>query len=444
MIMNILIICCKFDLIDRPTINNHLYSFQRYGSDSRFFYLYLDSIGHIPDAVLDFPFDAVIFHYTFLAQRFSGAYFTRRYEAMLPKLKRLRGIKVMIPQDEYVYTEFLWQVAKDLSVDYIFTTYQQEAYSSVFPKEKVGNNARIYTVFPGYIEELVERRLQRKLKEHSERPIDVGYRAQTDRFIFGQHGHLKSELAQVFQQKILGDSEINADIQLITIEGVHAIKGEKWFDFLLDSRTMLGCLGGSSLFDPTGCFRERTLAYTEKHSDATYEEVERACYPDADWKVSNCSLGPKNFEYAMTKTCQVLMEGWYHGVFLPGEHYIEIKQDYSNVEDVIEKIKDREYCACIAQQCYEDIVLSGRYSYRQFVQDVLSRIQEKVPVSKKQEDVPNQKALNRMEATCIAQKIRICVFLCLRLTKGLFSRVLKNLAPTLHANLKKIYKKIVV
>ena len=433
--MDILIVCCKFDLIDRPTVRDHLFSFRRYGEKHRFFYLYIDSTKHISNTILQFPFDAVIFHHTFLAQRFGGTYFTRRYQEMLPCLKKLQGIKVMIPHDEYAYTQFLWNMAKDLSVDYIFTTYQEELHAAAFPRDQIGPSAVLYTVFPGYVEDRTEKKLRKKIARQKNRPLDVGYRAQIDQFVFGEHGHLKSEVARIFREYLSGESEIKSDIQLIEMDGANALRGRKWLHFLISSRTMLGCLGGSSLFDPTGCYRERTLRYMELHPNASYHEVEQACYPDVDWKVADCSLGPKNFEYAMTKTCQVLVEGWYHDVFHPMKHYIEIKKDFSNLSTVIQKIKDQTYCENIAQQCYEDIVLSGRYSYRVFVQFVLSTIQAKLPYKINR---CRTSSYFKLRFVCAVQKVRQCFFLCLRLLKRSFSRRLKKIAP--NRTIKGLYK----
>lgn len=85
-------------------------------------------------------------------------------------------------------------------------------------------------------------------------------------------------------------------------------------------------------------------------------------------------IGPRHFESALTRTCQLLVEGDYQGVLEPGVDYIEIKRDFSNVSDVLKQVSDAGYCKRIADQCYEHVVGSGKYTYRGFVKSVLLKI----------------------------------------------------------------------
>ena len=86
------------------------------------------------------------------------------------------------------------------------------------------------------------------------------------------------------------------------------------------------------------------------------------------------AISPRHFECAMTKTCQVLVEGDYQGVLEPGRHYIELKRDYSNLDEVIEKIQDRELCEQIAERAYEEVVASGKYTYRLLAEQVAAHL----------------------------------------------------------------------
>ena len=143
---------------------------------------------------------------------------------------------------------------------------------------------------------------------------------------------------------------------------------------MLRCRCMLGCLGGASLHDPNGLLREQIDSYVERFPMASYEEVEARCFSGKDDSLKLFALSPRHFEAAMTKTCQVLVEGDYHNVFHPGTHYIEVKKDFSNIEDVLEKVKNSDYCSKIAENTYRDVVLSGRYHYNQFVKEVVDHV----------------------------------------------------------------------
>jgi hypothetical protein len=89
-------------------------------------------------------------------------------------------------------------------------------------------------------------------------------------------------------------------------------------------------------------------------------------------------ISPRMFEAIALKTALVLFEGKYSGVLRPGEHYIPLKKDFSNVEDVLRQLDDVSGLEEITERAYNDIVRSGRYSYRTFVASVDDRLDERI------------------------------------------------------------------
>ncbi len=57
------------------------------------------------------------------------------------------------------------------------------------------------------------------------------------------------------------------------------------------------------------------MAFTAKHPNASFDEIEKACFPGKDYNISCFALSPRHFEAVMTKTLQILVEGKY-GEFL--------------------------------------------------------------------------------------------------------------------------------
>jgi hypothetical protein len=84
------------------------------------------------------------------------------------------------------------------------------------------------------------------------------------------------------------------------------------------------------------------------------------------------------------------VEGDYAGIFKPGIHYIEIKKDWSNLPEVMDRIRDVELCENIAENVFRDIVLSGCYTYRNFVKFVIDHVREVHPCETFQPD-PSEK-----------------------------------------------------
>lgn len=376
--MNILILYWKPRHSIVRTHDNHLYSFKHYGKGHHFYYFnYIQGRG-IPRGLTRIRFDAVLFHYTFLALRFDQKSFWEMYGKIRPTLQKLAGVKAIIPHDEYIYTKSLWAIIRDCDVQRIFSSCFHEDQDVIYPASETGKGNICHPVFTGYIDPRTLQWVQKKEKEMPPKDLDVVYRAGSANYVFGFHGQLKTRLAQAFHDRMPGHPGLREDVKLTYMDSYkNTITGNSWYEFLLRSRAALGCLGGSSLLDPDGSIRLRTLAYCKDHPDATDEEIDRECYRGEEGRIQTRILGPRVFECAMTHTCQLMVEDDYFGVLEPNVHYIPIKKDFSNLDEVMDIVeKQPEYCARIADQCYEHVVASGRYGYDRFVKEILEDIQE--------------------------------------------------------------------
>ena len=147
-----------------------------------------------------------------------------------------------------------------------------------------------------------------------------------------------------------------------------------------------------SLLDKDGSIRERTKEYINKFPNASYQEVEENCFKKEAGNLKLFTIGPRLFQACMTHTCQALVEGDYEGIVQPGIHYFSIKKDWSNIEEVMEKIADKELCEKMAAKAYNDIVLSERYTYKAFIRETFKDIEE-IFIS---EDIKPKEASNEL------------------------------------------------
>ena len=372
--MTVLILYANDQWRQRQTVRDHLYSFRRYSHDCRFIYLNAAKPWRLFKQLGTLQFDAIILHYTFLALRFSHGW-QRDSEVFLQKIASLPGKKVLIAHDEYSETQALWKTARVCNASIIYTSCPPRDYPSVFPAEQLPSDTQIKTVFTGYVDDKSLKKLDKRAIPLALRPLDIGYRALESSFLFGVHGQTKTQLAQevLTASRALG---FKTDIRLTYNGDVNTLKGRYWLRFLASCVASPGCLGGSSLLDTDGAVKKRVLAYRVAHPSASFEEVARECYKGADGTIQAFLLGPRHFECAMTRTCQLLVEGDYQGVFLPGIHYIEIKKNYSNLPEVLHKVKDRAYCQEVADRCHRDIAASGKYSYSRFVSDIIHSLRQ--------------------------------------------------------------------
>lgn len=350
----------------RATLSDGLYCFDRYSADE-VFYLNLRFKG-VPRYIWKLPFDLVIFHTLFFPSRHDPRAFNALVRKALP-LSGCAGVKVMIPQDEFINAKGVNAFIRGFGIDVVFSAMPEREWPNIYDSID-RSRVRIYRVLPGYLDDGRLKRIEKFGKGKASRAIDIGYRtAGRPPAWFGRHGMLKQRIADVFAD-LGGKHGLKMDI---STSAADTLLGDDWYRFLYRCKYALGVEGGTSVLDFDGGIKQRTEEYCNKYPAAGLEEVERACFPGLDGQFRGYAISPRHLEACATRTCQVLTEGEYNGVLVPGKHYIPVKRDFSNVNEVIEIVLRDRLREQITDRAYRDIVQSGKYSYREFVQFVISR-----------------------------------------------------------------------
>jgi len=321
-----------------------------------------------PPFLNDSNFDAIVFHFTFFLPNINQP-FDHLFKSW-PKLKRSKIYKAALVQDEYIHSKSLCNFMKEFGVSEIFTCLPESLWQTVYPSHITGIQ-HYHTVLTGYIDEDMLSKYSNYALPHEQRSIDVAYRARKMPYNLGYFGTYKWRLTEIFSEK-LKNSDLKTDL---SNDPNQFIFGENWYRFVGSTRIMLGCEGGSSLHDPDGSIRQCCEKYQLLNPNASFEEVRDHCFPGLDQHFPYYALSPRHFEAAVSKTCQVLVEGDYNGIFVADVHYIPIAKDWSNLDEVIRKIHDKKHCQQLANQAYQDIVESGKHTYTQFVQFLFNNIQ---------------------------------------------------------------------
>lgn len=377
--MNVIVLYALYEKTPRKTIIDSHFCFSRYDKNNHYYYLNIYDTTSV-DVInrkkkLREDISAIIVHYTAVAMRYDPEWWDRNEQRLTKLLKSFSCDKIVIPQDEYHYTGVLQRFIKECGIKTIFTCSYPEDYDKLYPKS-LGYES-IDTVFTGYVDEDTLDLIKHHDVPNKERGIDIGYRARRLPFFTGRHGQLKYELVRVFKEYFSNhDTGLKYDIENTDTgnSNENVFYGNDWIEWIMKCRTMLGCLGGGGLVDWDGTLIKRVNEYCGENPNATFEETEHSCFEGRDDWIHLFALSPRHFECAMAHTTQVLVEGNYADVFKPGIDYIEIKKDFSNIDDVVEKIKDKEYCEKIADNCYKNVIESGKYTYAIFVDKVIKAV----------------------------------------------------------------------
>lgn len=394
-------------------------------------YIYHDVSLPIPDYIKDINFDAVILDVTLLCLRYP--YHKKYYEKFMNSfsfVKELDSIKIAFPQDDYDCSEILDKWLVDWKVDYVFSPLADNPAINLIYKEysKIGKINLSYT---GYIDNDFFN-LKNKIKPFIYRDIDICYRARKLPPYFGWIGELKWRIADIVKDKA---KDLNLKLD-ISYKQEDTILGEKWYDFLGNSKFTLGSLSGSSLIDPVGNIQEKVKAYCAKYPNYTYEEVERLFFPGQD--IYNfTAISPRNIESAFTLTGQILVEGPYSGILKPWEHYIPLKKDGSNFYEIYKAMSDEEFSKSMIKNCYEHIVECKDLYYSNLAENLINILQEK------RKSIPRdiekaEKIIKRYENEMSKKYEKF--FVQRRIVKKIENMLYKY--PTIHKFAKNLYNKL--
>lgn len=361
--MKILVIYYSSEPIGRSSFREHLYSFRKYSAQSCY---YLNVAYGTPRFITSVPFDLVIYHYAFFGLKWNVREF-KSVAAQNSILKNLKGYKIAIPQDEYIYSDAVCAFFREFGIKAVYTCLPESEWQKVYPKEKTGLE-HYRQVLAGYIDETAIEKVAAVRKPHAERTVDLGYRARKTPFWLGKASVYKWRITEVFST-VADKRNMRFDL---SNDEQKVFTGFDWYLFLCNCRVVLGCESGASLHDPDGTLREKVERYLADNPAATFEETEQSCFPGLDGNLNLSVISSRIFEACITKTCQVLIEGTYNNILKDNLHFIPLKKDFSNLNEVLGKMKDVAFCEQMAEQAFADIIQSRQYTYRAFVAGILA------------------------------------------------------------------------
>ena len=339
---------------DAPTILEHVDAFEKH---SRFKVWKINTELGFPDGLNELEFQIIVLHYSL--------WFPNNYNLnneFLSYLKRFKNsYKIAIYQDEYHYCKQRFDFIKRYKVDCIYSLMEPDQFEKVY-KRYTEVDKIIYSI-PGYVsDDLIE--LGDKLTMTDEqRTIDVGYRGRPLPFYMGKGAQEKTEIGIGFKDRC-APLNLTTDIET---EEHKRIYGKSWYKFLANCRAVLGVEAGVSIFDTQDLVRkeyERSLALNPKIS---FRELSDKLLCKWENNIFYRTISPRHFEAAALRVCQILFEGTYSGILQPMVHYIPLKKDFSNFDEVIDRFQDKSLRQELTENAHRDLIASRRYSYQKFI-----------------------------------------------------------------------------
>ena len=340
------------------TIYEHINSFEKY---SKYDISCINTYLGFPEKLSEIKFQIIVIHYS------SWNSIPDKFKSYIKTQKDSKIIAFF--QDEHMYCKKRFGLIDNLNITGIFTMLDKK-FHNIYLNHTGAKE--VYHSLTGYVEDSLIDSANALRKPFDQRSIDIGYRARPLPYYNGRGAQEKTRIGEQFIE-LVDDPNLELDIKMGEEDRIY---GKDWHRFIANCNGMLGVEAGTSIFDIDGTAEAKCNAYLAQHPDASFEEVHEAVLEPYEDKVFYRTISPRAFECAAFKTCMILFEGSYNGILEPHKHYIPLKKDFSNLDQVLKTFNDEDKRNQIVENAYEDLIASGEYSYKKFIEEFDSLINQ--------------------------------------------------------------------
>jgi hypothetical protein len=343
-----------------PTIKEHVHAFEQH---SRFKIWKVNTQLGFPPELKDLRFSVILLHYSlFGLPIIMNDHFLRFIKASES------SYKIAFLQDEYRYWPERSEFINSYGIDCVYTLLEPEYFDITYRKRT--HVPKIVYNLPGYVSQDLLFSAKKYSKPDSSRTIDVGYRGRRLPYYLGR-GSLEKHLIGVEFKKRAVPTGLRVDIETDEIKRIY---GKAWPNFLANCKAVLGVEAGVSVFDIDDVVRPQYAKMCKGHPDVSFpdcsfEELYDAILAPHEGKIYYRTISPRHFEAAAFGVCQILFEGKYSGILQPMVHYIPLKKDFSNFDEVLSHFNDAGLRKELTENAYRDLRASGKYSYQHFIEN---------------------------------------------------------------------------
>ncbi|RLC07279.1 MAG: hypothetical protein DRH43_11840 [Deltaproteobacteria bacterium] len=265
-------------------------------------------------------------------------------------LKSRKGKLLIFVGNEYCLMPEKIRFIKNVEADYVASQLPEKAAKWLYED---CTHSRIVLVPHG-----LNSKIYKPLRDPLSRRVDIGFIG--DRYSLAVGDIERTKLAEYFSQNdfwpgMTKDIRIGRKLRL---------PREEYARFLNTIRGTIGGESGTYYLEKTDKTQKEIEAFLSYHPKATFDDIYNRFLTNYSNPVSGKAISSRHFEAAGTKTCQILLEGEYNGIFKPDVHYICLKKDYSNIDDVIARFRDNRYLQTMVNETYEYVMENHTYERR--------------------------------------------------------------------------------
>ncbi len=335
------------------TIEEHVGSFARY---SRYRVWSINTALGFPAALSGVPCDTIVLHYSLFG------IWPYVLDDFVHWVSASAAYKVAFFQDEHRFCAKRFEFLNEHRVDAVYSCLELgDAHKVYGARTKVRH---LHNTIPGYVSDDLIAQAERLTIPDDQRPFDIGYRGRQLAYYMGRGGQEKYIIGLEVLNRA-GAAGLKVDIDSSESARLY---GDAWYRFMANARGTLGVESGVSIFDIDDVVRPACDQYLAEHRSASFEEVNAAVLAPWENNIPYRTISPRHFDAAAFRVCQILFEGRYSGIMRPMEHYIPLKKDFSNWNEVVALFSDASLRYRLTERAYVDLIASGRYTYQRFIE----------------------------------------------------------------------------
>jgi len=250
----------------------------------------------------------------------------------LHEIETKKSFVMATPHDECSSSDALNTILAAANCQHVFSCAERQDHPIIYPEPR---QFTVSTILSAYISPRLRSLAARKVLPLERRNTIVSYRANHYHLSLGLAGWAKEQIGRKFAT-VCEKKSVQHDIK---IGAQHRLGGAAWLKLLRNSRTVLGAQSGSTVLDTDGLLNSRLQVASEEERQ-TFNHNPKLYFDNQYEKINLLTLSARHLEAACTLTPQVLMAGDYNQIFVPHKHYIPVAADFSNVEQICEKLAD--------------------------------------------------------------------------------------------------------
>ena len=245
---------------------------------------------------------------------------------------------------------------------YLFSTIPTAAIETVYPSDRLIGVRKI-SLLPGYVSTLD---LAKDVPDYGKRPIDIGYRGRELPFWLGHAGQEKRWIADRFCSEA-PSHEIVIDVSCRELD---RFIGAQWERFVTNCKSMLGTEGGTEIIDRNGKLEAAVETYLHENPDTPFQHIYANFLAPYEGQVNNRKITPRIFDAATLRTLMINYEGAYSHILEPGRHYVALRKDHSNMEEVFAVVRDPMSAQRIIDRAYREVACNPAMHFSAMVDRV--------------------------------------------------------------------------